>query len=381
MKKTIALFSFLALTFSLSGCMSPEEKMKAEEDERLAVPIVEKYLSQNYDGAEIIETTYLERNKSGAVAVPDFGVYATGYCVSDIDYGSNDFKVIVNTDTGECWDNFSYGKMKQDIKEKIISGISNADVEDVEIMLFHKSFPAMLWAKDCMGFTKKDDDVFASENYTINVLLKCDGNIARLDYSKLKELDCKSELSVAAITFNDRYYKNTTNLDDNSYDLTLDEEYEDLYRILDEKLQIELTYDSKKGEYVWEELPYVDYECIKIGDFTFGWDANGIDVDFHQTNADRTYTEKNNTYTSVNGTAVIVTYDIATNSDNRDLFCWADEKYEGNYLILTSDGTRKDHVYSILSGYKEYGRCRRLALNKLYDGQPFILGIYTKVEK
>ena len=192
MKKTIALLSVLALMVTFSGCMSAEEKMKAEEDERLAVPIVEKYLSENYEGAVISKTTYLERNKSGAIAVPDFGVYATGYCVSQVDYGSDDFSVIVNTDTGECWDNYGYKQIKKDIADKIKSGVDSADVEDVEVNVYYKDFPSVLWADNCVGFSKKGDDILASDKYTINVLLKCDGDISRLDYSKLKEFDIKS---------------------------------------------------------------------------------------------------------------------------------------------------------------------------------------------
>ncbi len=378
MKKIIALFSFLALTFSLSGCMSAEEKMKAEEDERLAVPIVEKYLSENYEGAVISKTTYLERNKSSAVAVPDFGVYATGYCVSQIDYGSNDFSVIVNTDTGECWDNFNYKQLRNDIADKIKSGIDSADIDDVEVNVYYKDFPSTLWADNCVGFSKKSDNVLASDEYIINVLLKCDGDISRLDYSKLKEYDIKSEVSVAAVTFYDQYNMNDIRLDSKSYDLTLNEDYEEQHRILDEKLQFQYAYDYNQKACCWSEVSYEDYECVTIGDFTFSYDSYGVKVYFNIVAADETYTDKNSTYTSLNGTAVTVTYDTDSNYKNKDLFCWTDNKFDGNYLVLTSDGVRKDNVYKISGGSAKYGDYRKIDMSKLYDNQPFTVGIYRK---
>ena len=378
MKKIIALFSFLALTFSLSGCMSAEEKMKAEEDERLAVPIVEKYLSENYEGAEITKTTYLERNRSGAIAVPDFGVYATGYCVSQIDYGNNDFSVIVNTDTGECWDNFEYKNVKNDIAGRIESGISSAHIDDVEINIYHKEFPSVLWADNCVGFSKKGDNILESDKYIINVLLKCDGDISRLDYSKLKEYDFKAEVSVAAVTYYNQYYTNDIRLDSKSYDLTLNEDYEELQRILDEKLQFQYAYDHDQKACCWSEVSYEDYECITIGDFTFSYNSYGVKANFNIVAADETYTEKNNTYTSLNGTAVVVTYDIDSNFKSRDLYCWTDNKFDGDYLVLTSDGVRKNNVYKISGGSAKYGDYRKIDMSKLYDNQPFTVGIYEK---
>lgn len=380
MKKIISLLTLLALTFSFTGCMSEEEKMKAAEDEKLAAAIVEKYLDENYKGAEILKTRYLERNRSGAVAVPDFGVYATGYCVSDIDYGTEDFSVIVNTDTGECWDNYGYNQQKSVVMEKITTGISGADIDETEIRVFYKDFTSTLRADDCQGFLKKGDEIFSSDKYIINVLLKCDGNIARLDNSKLKEADCKAETSVAAISFTDIYSKASVSLDNTSFDLTLNKDYKELYRLLEEKIQFEYTYDLKKKEYVWNELPFVDYERMTLGGFTFCWNDYGVQsIDFRPVNAEKTYTEKSGTtYTSVSDTAVTVTYDIDTDAENRELFCWVDEEFEYNYLVLDSDGVRKDNIYKIGSSYKNYGDCREITMSKLYDDQPFTLGIYSK---
>ena len=379
MKRIIALFSFLALTVSLSGCMSAEEKMKAEEDEKISLPIVEKYLSENYDGAKITKTTYLERNKSGAIAVPDFGVYTTGYCISQIAYGNNDFSVIVNTDTGECWDNYGYEQIKKDISKEISSCINSVKIEDIEIKFFYKDFPSLLWARDCDGFSKKGDNILTNRDYQINVLLECEGEITSLDYTALKEKDIASEVSIVAVSFADGHSSDSVALDDSTYSLSLDKDYNELYLILDKQLQIDYTDHSSDKSYSWETLPVIDYENITIGDFTFGWDANGVDVDFITANASKAYTDnRGKQYTSINGSAVTIVYDIDESSDNRQLFCWPDSEYEGEYLVLTSDGARKDNVYEIYEGYKKYGKCRNINMNKVYNNEPFTLGIYSE---
>ena len=66
-KRTACFLSLLAvsvLTVLLcTACMTAEEKEKAREDIKAATPVVEKYLTDNFGGGEIVNIDFMQARK------------------------------------------------------------------------------------------------------------------------------------------------------------------------------------------------------------------------------------------------------------------------------------------------------------------------------
>ena len=114
-------YIFIIICFlPLTACMSKEEREKAEKNEALARPNVQEYLNLNYGSGKIKSLNCLNSSKGGSL-FPDFKDYASPYVKSSVIVDKQEFSVITNTKTGQCYDNYNELLIKEALKNHVAS--------------------------------------------------------------------------------------------------------------------------------------------------------------------------------------------------------------------------------------------------------------------
>ena len=252
------------LVLLLTGCMSEEEKAKAKEHEKEAMPLISTYLENHYGGGKITQLSCQTR-KSSSVAVPDFRAYATEYVRAEVKGQGKEFSVLANVETGQCYDNFFYQEIKAELKSLILKYARLKEPKAMELALLSKTLKETLSEGKINGFMAEGlqsfDDLKNSGDYEIYVVLKY---IDEVDTEKIisgvlqRKLN-GADVSIAVLDYRnqERYvpdqYAQTTFDTDSFADQDSCYRLSDLY-ILQNGEEYSAAYKSRKIqdiEYIW----------------------------------------------------------------------------------------------------------------------------------
>lgn len=161
--KSIILFGCLAAgILLLSGCMTEEDKARAEANVHVGRVLVEQYVEENYDEtARILEIECLNRLKDSG-PVPDFYDHPSDFVRASVRSGGEEFDVLINVNTDDGYDN----RRHRDILESIHPYFSGRMAE----LLMPRKIEAHYYPQgmdeipdsDCDGFSRPGIEDFVS---------------------------------------------------------------------------------------------------------------------------------------------------------------------------------------------------------------------------
>lgn len=392
MKKVFGvLFLTVFCVTALCACLSNAEREKADANIAKAKPIVEKYVSENYSGAEIENVTFLEHNKTDGYAVLDFSVYASDYCKADIKYNGSEFQVIVNVETNACYDNRLYKDIASGINEYLKSLTKGFYVSKTENRIFDKTLVDELYTKDCVGFFDKSvteyKDVLGSENYSVFSLFICDSSFQKADYNGLTEDNgFKCDMYVGFIkpkaNRNMSFPDGLLEVKDENTDyikLSIEERTE--YMNIEEKMTFKTYSDG---------ILKMDNDCLykteEYGSFVFVWDSKRAHFEFSEKNAPDTVSTKKyysgEEFYSIYNKAAVIDYEMKDNRrDDFNVYILTPYKEGDLYLVsMYRDSTVKD-IDKLTSTYNSSKNRKYYIERVTFDGsrgREIMIGIYKK---
>ncbi len=394
MRKTAFVLAIAVAACSLCGCMSKEEKKEAMEDIKLAKPLIESYLSENYSGARITEINYIGKERQTGGMFPDLEIKASGFCIAEIENGDDDFKVIVNTENGECWDNIGTSQLKEAVKNELCSMAGGINPDSYELNIFDNELDDTLSENDIEGFFKKSADsnaVLKSGGYAVVALFKTKNKFPEIDSSAFTSSDYCCSLDFGILNPNDTSLIDEKLLDNYVSYIKLKYNNSYLHRVLDTSYRLRLSKDYKGG-YKWESPEYCEYETKTVGDFTFAWKSTHVTPSFKKTKViSRTSTDfySGDYFDAVTADGVEINYKTVKIDENEyynKIYFWTDYKYAENYVIglAEADCDRKDQV-DMLTIDVEYNRYKDIKLcegafdaRDEYDNITVTMGIYKR---
>ena len=112
-KHIIAIFLIIVIIFSLSACMSKEQKAEIEEKEKIATELIKDFLSENYNGFKIESVNQVV-----------YGNALQGYDITDITKfviknKKTSYVLYYEKETGNVWSNENYEKIVAEIKDEL----------------------------------------------------------------------------------------------------------------------------------------------------------------------------------------------------------------------------------------------------------------------
>lgn len=382
--RRLALAFFIFICFlPLTACMSKEEKAIARNNEKLAEPIVQEYLELNYGGGEIQYLKCLNLPRRDTV-IPSFSEYASTYVKSSVIVNEKEFSVLVDVNTGVCYDNYNELVVVDDLKNYAVSSLSVDTPYDFEIHYYQKDMDGQLDRSDYANYTEYGinsvDDLFEKDQYEI--LLVCKYIASDMDFGSIdakhffpaKEL---SDVYLALVNFrsNERYI--TEDMASSYYFKFDNEEY--YYSLSDVVTAYKIKmYDSESDEYIYNDnvnYNYARYQSKSINGIEFAWNDFVYDIDFKELPAEKevqteyynreTFYSVDNKVVSVECTSLLDdTYETYGIEDS--IYCYFDKDLFGSEMVITEsndnektydiwtlDWKRDDYIYRWLSPYDE----------------------------
>ena len=390
MKKTALAILLIFTVMLCCSCMSDTEKEKAMEDVRAAKPIIENYISENYSGAKLSTINYLAAKKDPG-PVPDFGIYASGYCIAEIEYGNDDFNVIADTDSGECWDNYGTDSLENELKQKLSSMIEGALPRSIDINISPCSLSSRISDSKQQGFYKIEDKnadaIIFGGNYDITAALKYDMPLSDISYDKLTSQTYKSSVTLQLLKFRDNSYAQKEILPRGESVIALSSEEQ--YLLLEESISFRTWHtESGSDDYVMELVSDSKYETAVVGDLTFAWKSNEITPDFTTTEAPDTMTTKyysKKPFYRLSDTAALMSYSMPADTTRTKLYCYCAEKYSAGYFIALplvgdNDAANNLTVNRKTAAINANTACVASFSVKNEENQLYTIGIYQKSE-
>lgn len=375
----------VAIALSCCSCMSTDEQSKAMEDVKAAKPIVDNYLAEHYSGAYVSTIEYLAKYKSSS-PVPDFGIYASGCCIAEIENGENDFEVIVDTDSGKCWDNMHIGSTKQEIKDKLCALIGGGMPADIELNLFPAELVGTV-ASNFEGYTdtsgRNADAILNGGGYYINAVMKYDCRLDTLSLEQLLGQKYKSMVNIQLVKYRDSTNNNMDILPNDKTGTNLRYTEEMQYLMFEQYEMIKSKPNENDDCYVFEEPVLSEFSAQQLGDMIFAWNSSHIDVEISEVEAPSpvsTQYYSGADFYKLEDTAAELKYSCKTELSSNLYFYTANE-YSKAFLIGVVNGSGKDIAQSIsifTKSEKYYHKTLRGCKFSLKDSGSTILGIYKK---
>ena len=285
MKKIISILLCGFMVLSLASCMSKEEKQQANANAETAKPIIEEYLDENFDGADIKEIKCLvHTDTTGVFATRG----ATDYVRAKVKYGKETFYVLVNIETGKFYTDYYVDKIQREISNLVCDTTLVEKPRDMEFRVMLKEFDDVI--DECWGFLEEDTDsaqkLLESEDYQVYALFKhigSDENFKSLPLKSVFKDEYNSEFHIAFANYRSsaRYVDEQLK----GYDRisSLDSVFDDVsayYNVSD------LKSASNKSDSYREEYRY--YKSKIYDDTEFVWDSECFNIAFSETTVEDT---------------------------------------------------------------------------------------------
>lgn len=165
----LLLCSFILL--SLSACMNEEEERQAKENERIAKPLIESFIDENYRGSVLIDVDCIT-NTGGSVFSY---TYATDCVKAKVLRFAKPFNVIVNLKTNEFYTNYNKNKVINELKDLLLKDASFEIPHKIEIKFIEKSLNKYIKTEG-IGFLSEDidnvKDLLKSDKYKMLTVCK-----------------------------------------------------------------------------------------------------------------------------------------------------------------------------------------------------------------
>ena len=271
MKKLLSIMLCIATIFSLSGCMTKQQKDLKKQYEKDAIPITIRYIEDKYGFTPKVTGSYGLTKYDGT-----FYTNATKNIRVKMKHDGKEFTTLLAGENNSlCYDDYEYNLISKDLKdyfkERIKANfemdIAYGYLNDNELFknasVINKKYNGDLWS--VLENEQEDSMLYitikmSEPNSTLS-------NISEEDFKEL--IDLNTELRLHIINFKDKKYINKFN--DNEY----------LYETYSRIPSIGL-YATELIEYD-EELYYEKYTTKKTKDFIYVYSNNAtteIDEDF-----------------------------------------------------------------------------------------------------
>ncbi len=296
MKKLISIFLLFSLILvSFTSCMSEDEKQRVRENEKIAIPMIERYVEENYKGA-VIESVKCLTVTNDTLFVT---TKATDYTKAEVSYQDETFNVVFDSKTGKIYNNYNQHKIVDKMETLVFDEIPVDIPKDTEIRFMPSDFADFVdggW-----GYLEKDidsvEDLLKTDRYKIFVLCKYVNSQMNFESIPIKSFlkdEYKSDIQIAFVNYRDGLrYENKEVLDHN-YIGSLFSLYDNdngFYKISDLKLASQVNDNEEQSdgesttELVYEE-EYKHYKSEVYDNIEFVWDDEFYDIDFSETNAE-----------------------------------------------------------------------------------------------
>lgn len=351
-RKLAYIFTIICL-FSLTGCMSKEEKEKAKNNETLARPIVQDYLKMNYGSGEIKSLDSLNRPKRDLV-LPDFSKITSSYVKSSVIVNKKEFSVITNVETGQCYDNYNEQLVVDALKNYTASSLSIDAPYDIEVHYYLKDLDGELNGSSFGNFTEYGitsvDDLFKNDQYQIYLICKyvaSDMDFGSVDTKRFFPASEVSDVYLALLNFRSKDRYNAGDM------VSLDQFYfggpNNQYSLSDVVTAYKVkAYDSEsKKSYYDDNVNYrfARYLSKSINGIEFVWNDIAYALDFEVVPAEKEIQMEDHsgkTFYSTDGKAISVecTFRLDKRDDEDDrIYCYFDKALNKREMIVTDNNS------------------------------------------
>ena len=347
-RKLFYFFIILCL-LPLTACMSREEKEKARDNEKLAIPIVQEYLDLNYGGGEIISLDSLLSPRKELV-IPIYTDRASSYVKASVIVNKKEFSILTNIETGQCYDNFNDQLIMDNLKKHAVASLSIDVPYDIEVQYYPYDIIGEVEEKYYTNFTKDGvsslDELYEKDQYEVYVVCKyiaSDMNFEDIDTKNFFTESDISDLYLALINFRskDRYTTDAFTSKDYYY-FDKSKHYYSLCDVVIAIRNEEL--DNETGEYVYDDnvnYSYAHYASENINGIEFTWNDCDYDLDFEVVPAEKeiqTEDYSDVTFYSTNDKAISIrcTPHLKNIYDNNNsIYCYFDEELYNSEMLIT----------------------------------------------
>ena len=350
-----AVFATVLVALSCTACMSAEERRQAEADIKAARPVVEKYLTDNFCGGQVISIDFMQAKKYPG-PIPDFGVYSSGYCKADVRLENNDeFQVVVNSGEGTCYDNYHTDDVISKAVEKIVSLTDGTKPDDIEVNVAAKGLLGTL-GSGYEGFLSRNTDnaeKLLNGDYYFNVVLKYSSSLNSVDVSALENTAYKANITVRLLQFSE-FAESGTKLDvrgKSESALMLDDSLSYLY--LREHLLLDNFGMSDEENFTrFQKSNMVTYLQKQVDDLILAWNSSDADISVSSVPAEKQITTEyysGKKFTSLCDTAAKLDYISKTESRYSEVYAFTTGNFNDTpYLVGDGNGETKDVANSMM---------------------------------
>lgn len=190
MKKFISLFLVLIMLLSLCACMSEEDKEKQRDYEALGRKLIKEYVETYYDGARIYEEDCWIYSTDSGIPTP----HPSTYVSAPIRCQSRQHHVLVDVETGECWDTVAADKLQEELVSRVSDLLGTEEIPDITFTCLPQDLARLdPNNNDCNDkrFFSRDitlDEVLSGETYAVSLAVYYDGHIDHLQDKDLSSL-------------------------------------------------------------------------------------------------------------------------------------------------------------------------------------------------
>ncbi|MEE1061247.1 MAG: hypothetical protein UH080_05415 [Ruminococcus sp.] len=391
MKKFLSLLLLFSMVLlSLTACMSDEEKQQAKENERLAKPVIERYVEKNYSGATVKDVECL--TYTGGSVFP--ATYATDCVRAKVSYKLKTFNVVVNLETKEFYNDYYKQDIEKELKSLIYNGLSVEKPKDLEIKFADRT----IWSyvSSAWGYLEADidsaEELLASSDHKVYVVCKYAGSNMDFDAIPVKKFfknEYKSDIELYFINYRsaDRYMSGDE-IDAGYGPVSFLNNPQEIYCIEEIKSASKLYTDNAFGE-IDESVDFQEYEEEYVHNNSevyngveFVWDDNAYDIDFSTVKAEPVVTTEHYSGEPFyakrsNAIKLDCTRNIADKSEfNKSVYMFFDNNFREDYLITDDNGdVSVDRLYGTMNN-----RCLYEYVTLSDFSHEITLGIYRRAE-
>lgn len=320
-KRIIAIVLIIITIFSLSACMSKEQKAKVEEKEKIATELMKDFLDENYNGFKIKSVNQVVN-----------GNVFQGYDITDITKfviknKNISYVLYYEKETGNVWSNENYEKIVNEIKDELKKTLPLNKAYESQIFIHPQiddSFKAVRFEdKSLKDIIKRQQDnpfeykidayyYLLSENDFTPENLKLDSVFTNLTNLELTVFNSKVKLEPNAL-HNANDYKFNIN---------------DTIKIYDVNYQKD---ENKEKEYI---VDYRHYDTVKCDDMYFVYNGHYFDVSVNKVDGEDIDFTQSSTYPKTEFKRTNKAYEIE--SENKKEFL---ETLSHKYTYTNTFGT------------------------------------------
>lgn len=319
-KKLIGtLFISLLAAVVFTGCMSKKEKEKAETYEKEAFWDAQKYLLDRYGSLGIVSNRESLTEPDGYWGA--FAEHAMPYVQADVWLWGDTFNVVVNVDTGECYDNRKAEEVREQIEEYLYDKIDIPSPEHLEVY-FNPTEIRLLSDENTNGYLPSGEvpdieELFADSDYQISILLEYADS--EIDFHKIDVEDlCEAGAEGPSVSLTFVNYRSSNGCENDV--LTAGECINSTFmdaRLLyygKEVYNVNFDRDYKSQTDTFQYAGTVSdtcrhYRSKTVNGIRFVWVEEGYDVELTETTVPQTFYSENDNSTlyAVSDAAVAVT--------------------------------------------------------------------------